>query len=302
MKWEDIKRSCLWCWCCGTQEDSDDTDTEEIYGGTEPEQETDNTHGLIAPLNNSVQDEACKELLHILLDETEDSYDPSLVAPLNNSILDEDWEEDLPVVLDQIEDSLNTSALDEACKELLHVLLDETHDSYNPSLVAPLNNSILDEDWEEDLPVVLDQIEVSYNPSLDVSPYGGLCEGLSPRPPSRISHQTLITEEHFTFHSVLGKGAFGKVESSPAAPASSTHALILCLIIFTCLSFCPSIVKYYLHKNRPNKHYSIKSSYFMDVCVCFFFSFTLVCLSISLPWSLLRFFWQNLRAVRIGLP
>ncbi|XP_076879290.1 protein kinase C delta type-like [Brachyhypopomus gauderio] len=36
-------------------------------------------------------------------------------------------------------------------------------------------------------------------------------QGSSPHPLSRISHQTLITAEHFTFHSVLGKGAFGKV-------------------------------------------------------------------------------------------
>ncbi|XP_076870653.1 protein kinase C, delta a isoform X1 [Brachyhypopomus gauderio] len=45
----------------------------------------------------------------------------------------------------------------------------------------------------------------------DASPYGRLWEGSSPRPPSRISHQTRITAEHFTFHKVLGKGSFGKV-------------------------------------------------------------------------------------------
>uniref|UniRef100_A0A4W4F803 Protein kinase C n=1 Tax=Electrophorus electricus TaxID=8005 RepID=A0A4W4F803_ELEEL len=45
----------------------------------------------------------------------------------------------------------------------------------------------------------------------DGSPYGHLWEGSSPRPPSRITHQTRITAEHFTFHKVLGKGSFGKV-------------------------------------------------------------------------------------------
>ncbi|XP_067316168.1 protein kinase C, delta a [Pseudorasbora parva] len=45
----------------------------------------------------------------------------------------------------------------------------------------------------------------------DGAPYGRLWEGLSPRPPSRIIHQTRITAEHFIFHKVLGKGSFGKV-------------------------------------------------------------------------------------------
>ncbi|XP_051752315.1 protein kinase C, delta a [Ctenopharyngodon idella] len=45
----------------------------------------------------------------------------------------------------------------------------------------------------------------------DVAPYGRLWEGLSPRPPSRITHQTRVTAEHFIFHKVLGKGSFGKV-------------------------------------------------------------------------------------------
>uniref|UniRef100_A0AAR2L2M7 Protein kinase C n=1 Tax=Pygocentrus nattereri TaxID=42514 RepID=A0AAR2L2M7_PYGNA len=43
------------------------------------------------------------------------------------------------------------------------------------------------------------------------TPYGLLWEGSSPRPPSRIMHQTRITAEHFTFQKVLGKGSFGKV-------------------------------------------------------------------------------------------
>uniref|UniRef100_A0A672P2H3 protein kinase C n=1 Tax=Sinocyclocheilus grahami TaxID=75366 RepID=A0A672P2H3_SINGR len=53
-----------------------------------------------------------------------------------------------------------------------------------------------------------------FNKSPDVSdgaPYGRLWEGLSPRPPSRITHQMRITAEHFVFHKVLGKGSFGKV-------------------------------------------------------------------------------------------
>uniref|UniRef100_A0A671QZV6 Protein kinase C n=1 Tax=Sinocyclocheilus anshuiensis TaxID=1608454 RepID=A0A671QZV6_9TELE len=45
----------------------------------------------------------------------------------------------------------------------------------------------------------------------DGAPYGRLWEGLSPRPPSRITHQMRITAEHFVFHKVLGKGSFGKV-------------------------------------------------------------------------------------------
>ncbi|XP_051568600.1 protein kinase C delta type-like [Myxocyprinus asiaticus] len=45
----------------------------------------------------------------------------------------------------------------------------------------------------------------------DGAPYGHLWEGLSPRPPSRNTHQTRITAEQFTFHKVLGKGSFGKV-------------------------------------------------------------------------------------------
>ncbi|XP_076826470.1 protein kinase C delta type-like [Brachyhypopomus gauderio] len=226
MKWEDITRCCLWCWCIGTQ-DLDDTDTEEIYGGTEPIQETENTHGLIAPLNNSILDEACEELLLVLLDETEDSYNPSLVAPLNNSVLDEAWEKLRHVLLDEIEVSLNVSVLDDAWKELLQVLLDETEVSLNTSSLddawkellqvlldetkVSLNTSALDDAWKELLHVLLDETEDSYNPSLDASPCGRLCEGSSPRSLSRISHQTHITVEHFTFHSVLGQGSYGKV-------------------------------------------------------------------------------------------
>uniref|UniRef100_A0A8C2KAW3 Protein kinase C n=1 Tax=Cyprinus carpio TaxID=7962 RepID=A0A8C2KAW3_CYPCA len=45
----------------------------------------------------------------------------------------------------------------------------------------------------------------------DVAPYGRLWEGSSPHPPSRITHQTRITAEHFVLHKVLGKGSFGKV-------------------------------------------------------------------------------------------
>ncbi|XP_076854720.1 protein kinase C delta type-like [Brachyhypopomus gauderio] len=47
----------------------------------------------------------------------------------------------------------------------------------------------------------------------DATPFGRLWEGSSPRSPSRISHQTHITAEHFTFHKVLGKGSFSKVFS-----------------------------------------------------------------------------------------
>ncbi|XP_076874560.1 protein kinase C delta type-like [Brachyhypopomus gauderio] len=100
-------------------------------------------------------------------------------TPVINSVLDEPCEEHLPIDLDKIEVSLTTCTLDDAWKELLQVLLHETEDSYNPSL--------------------------------DASPCDGLCEGSSPRPPSRISHQTRITAEHFTFLNVLGKGAYGKV-------------------------------------------------------------------------------------------
>uniref|UniRef100_A0A8C1FX79 Protein kinase C n=1 Tax=Cyprinus carpio TaxID=7962 RepID=A0A8C1FX79_CYPCA len=53
-----------------------------------------------------------------------------------------------------------------------------------------------------------------FNKSPDVSdaaPYGRLWEGSSPHPPSRITHQTRITAEHFILHKVLGKGSFGKV-------------------------------------------------------------------------------------------
>ncbi|KAA0712877.1 Protein kinase C delta type [Triplophysa tibetana] len=52
------------------------------------------------------------------------------------------------------------------------------------------------------------------SPGLDVNdraPYGLLWEGSSPRPPSKIIHQTRITAEQFIFHKVLGKGSFGKV-------------------------------------------------------------------------------------------
>ncbi|TVK90570.1 Protein kinase C delta type [Bagarius yarrelli] len=42
------------------------------------------------------------------------------------------------------------------------------------------------------------------SPGLDVN-------GSSPLPPTRITHQTRITAEQFTFHKVLGKGSFGKV-------------------------------------------------------------------------------------------
>uniref|UniRef100_A0A8C2GZF9 protein kinase C n=1 Tax=Cyprinus carpio TaxID=7962 RepID=A0A8C2GZF9_CYPCA len=45
----------------------------------------------------------------------------------------------------------------------------------------------------------------------DGAPCGHLWEGSSPRPTSRITHQTRITAEHFIFHKVLGKGSFGKV-------------------------------------------------------------------------------------------
>ncbi|XP_076848222.1 protein kinase C delta type-like isoform X1 [Brachyhypopomus gauderio] len=133
----------------------------------------------VAPLNKSALDEACEEHINDVLDEIEDSRSRPLETPVINSVLDEPCEEHLPIDLDEIEVFLNTSALDDAWEELLQVLLDETKDSYNPSL--------------------------------DASPCGPLCEGLSPRPPSRISHQTHITAEHFTFHSVLGRGGFGKV-------------------------------------------------------------------------------------------
>ncbi|XP_076834906.1 protein kinase C delta type-like [Brachyhypopomus gauderio] len=178
-------------------------------------------------LNTSALDDAWKELLHVLLDETEDSYNLYLVASLNNSVLDEAWEELLQVLLDETEVSLNTSALDDAWKELLQVLLDETEVSLNTSALddawkellqvlldeteVSLNTSALDDAWKELLQVLLDETEYSYNPFLDASPCGPLCEGSSPRPLSRISHQTHITAENFTFHSVLGKGSYGKV-------------------------------------------------------------------------------------------
>uniref|UniRef100_A0A673IK41 Protein kinase C delta type-like n=1 Tax=Sinocyclocheilus rhinocerous TaxID=307959 RepID=A0A673IK41_9TELE len=52
---------------------------------------------------------------------------------------------------------------------------------------------------------------VNINVCTNGAPYGRLWEGLSPRPPSRITHQMRITAEHFVFHKVLGKGSFGKV-------------------------------------------------------------------------------------------
>uniref|UniRef100_A0A8C1LB55 Protein kinase C n=1 Tax=Cyprinus carpio TaxID=7962 RepID=A0A8C1LB55_CYPCA len=60
----------------------------------------------------------------------------------------------------------------------------------------------------------LTQVSSDFNKSPDVNdgaPYGHLWEGSSPRPTSRITHQTRITTEHFIFHKVLGKGSFGKV-------------------------------------------------------------------------------------------
>ncbi|XP_051985628.1 protein kinase C delta type-like [Xyrauchen texanus] len=51
----------------------------------------------------------------------------------------------------------------------------------------------------------------SPGPNDNGAPYARLWEGSSPRPPSRITHQTRITAEQFTFHKVLGKGSFGKV-------------------------------------------------------------------------------------------
>uniref|UniRef100_A0A672JMV9 Protein kinase C n=1 Tax=Salarias fasciatus TaxID=181472 RepID=A0A672JMV9_SALFA len=45
----------------------------------------------------------------------------------------------------------------------------------------------------------------------DVSPYGTLWEGSSPRPQSRLTHLTRVNVDNFIFHKVLGKGSFGKV-------------------------------------------------------------------------------------------
>ncbi|XP_015203647.1 protein kinase C delta type isoform X2 [Lepisosteus oculatus] len=46
----------------------------------------------------------------------------------------------------------------------------------------------------------------------DGSPYDKLWEGSSlPRAPSRITHLSKVTSDHFVFHKVLGKGSFGKV-------------------------------------------------------------------------------------------
>lgn len=55
----------------------------------------------------------------------------------------------------------------------------------------------------------------------DGTPYGRIWEGSSPRPSSRITHQTRITAEHFIFHKVLGKGSFGKVTNNLSLP--QTH-------------------------------------------------------------------------------
>ncbi|XP_076840684.1 protein kinase C delta type-like isoform X1 [Brachyhypopomus gauderio] len=132
-------------------------------------------------VSKSALDEACEELLHVLLNETEDSDIPSL------------------------EELVSKSALDEACEELLHILLDETEDSDNPSLGSQGDVFKDLDDIQLDFPVV------SCIPPLDASPCGHLCEGSSSRPPSRTSHQTRMTAEHFTFHKVLGQGGYGKV-------------------------------------------------------------------------------------------
>ncbi|XP_076840654.1 protein kinase C delta type-like isoform X1 [Brachyhypopomus gauderio] len=188
MKWKDIKRSCLWCWCCGGTQDESDTEEEprrdkikkkKRKNKGQPKQETDNTPKEL--VSKSALDEACEELLHVLLNETEDSDNPSL------------------------EELVSKSALDEACEELLHVLLDETEDSDNPSLGSQDDVFKDLDDIQLDFPVV------SCNPPLDASPCGHLCEGSNSRPPSRISHQTRMTAEHFTFHKVLGQGGYGKV-------------------------------------------------------------------------------------------
>ncbi|XP_076844684.1 protein kinase C delta type-like [Brachyhypopomus gauderio] len=185
MSWRDIKRCCLWCWCCGGTQD--DSDTEEIYGRDsskkkkrknrrESKQEPENAHGLKATFIKSDID----------LDEPE-ICKPPLVAPLDKS------------------------AVDEACEEFHYDVLDESGDSCSRPLEALVSKSSLDEAWEELLYVLLDETEDSDKLSLDASPCGPLCEGSSPRPPSRISHQTRITAKHFTFHKVLGKGSYGKV-------------------------------------------------------------------------------------------
>ncbi|XP_076872215.1 protein kinase C delta type-like, partial [Brachyhypopomus gauderio] len=51
-------------------------------------------------------------------------------------------------------------------------------------------------------------LKIFVETDLKISPQG---EASSSRPLSRISHQTRITLEHFTFHKVLGMGGFGKV-------------------------------------------------------------------------------------------
>lgn len=59
----------------------------------------------------------------------------------------------------------------------------------------------------------------------DGAPYGRLWEGLSPRPPSRFTHQTRITAEHFIFHKVLGKGSFGKVTYKLSFPHTFIYSV-----------------------------------------------------------------------------
>ncbi|XP_076829240.1 protein kinase C delta type-like isoform X2 [Brachyhypopomus gauderio] len=190
MSWKDIKRRCLWCWCCGgTQEDSDTEEEprrerikkKKRKNKRAPKQETDNTHRL-TPLNKSAVDEACVELLQDPRDEIGNSCSRPLETPVSKCALDEACEEHINNVLDDIEDSrsrpLGLTPVDEACEDL-HALPDET--------------------------------EESDNPPLDASQCGPLCEGSSPRPLSEISHQKRITLEHFTFHKVLGKGGYGKV-------------------------------------------------------------------------------------------
>lgn len=59
----------------------------------------------------------------------------------------------------------------------------------------------------------------------DGAPYGRLWEGLSPRPPSRLTHQTRITAEHFIFHKVLGKGSFGKVTYKLSFPLTFIYSV-----------------------------------------------------------------------------
>ncbi|XP_076842935.1 protein kinase C delta type-like [Brachyhypopomus gauderio] len=158
-KWKDIKRCCLWSWCCGGIQDDSDTEEEprrdsikkkKRKNKTGPKQETDNAHGQKTPVNKSALDEAWEELLHVLLDETEDSSNPE--GPLNNE--------------------------DEAC--------------------------------EKHIDIVLDQIEVSCVQPLETHVEES-SQGEGPRPLSQISQQTRITAKDFTFHKLLGKGAFGKV-------------------------------------------------------------------------------------------